>query len=227
LPPPPPLQPRQAISFSKAKQTEQWGTQGRAKAKSKYDRKSIEADLMELIARENRWDRELEASGYTPDLSLIYEVLQHEREETLLRIAVRPDKAAQRPQLVGGQILTPEASGGRAPVYIGAPPRVRIPLVGRAGLEEELARWRVTVRSKWTAIPERRVTVSLAEIRSEMDVNAGTVDLPLRLPSLLGDGPCGNFMVRVRGPLGRDAEFTLRIIPHLVITHIESINHRN
>jgi LPS sulfotransferase NodH len=78
---------RQAISFSKAKQTKQWGTQGRAKAKSKYDRKSIEADLMELIARENRWDRELEASGYIPDLSLIYEVLQHEREETLLGIA--------------------------------------------------------------------------------------------------------------------------------------------
>lgn len=78
---------RQAISFSKAKQTKQWGTQGKAKAKSKYDRKSIEADLMELVERENRWDRELEASGYTPDLSLIYEVLQQEREETLLGIA--------------------------------------------------------------------------------------------------------------------------------------------
>jgi len=47
----------------------------------------VEADLLELIQRENRWDRELEASGYEPNLSLIYEVLQHEREETLLRIA--------------------------------------------------------------------------------------------------------------------------------------------
>jgi len=78
---------RQAISFSRAKQTKKWGTQGEAEAKAKYDRKSIEADLMELIARENRWDRELEASGYTPDLSLIYEVLQGEREQTLLGIA--------------------------------------------------------------------------------------------------------------------------------------------
>ena len=41
-----------------------------------------------MIERENRWDRELEASGYTPDLSLIYEVLEHEREEALMRIAV-------------------------------------------------------------------------------------------------------------------------------------------
>lgn len=78
---------RQAISFNRAKQTGKWGTQGEAKKKDKYDRKAIEADLMELIERENRWDRELEASGYVPDLSLIYEVLQHEREDVLLRLA--------------------------------------------------------------------------------------------------------------------------------------------
>jgi len=78
---------RQAVSFTRAKQTGKWGTQGEAKQKDKYDRKAVEADLMELIERENRWDRELEASGYVPNLSLIYEVLQQEREETLLRIA--------------------------------------------------------------------------------------------------------------------------------------------
>ena len=78
---------RQAISFNRAKQTGKWGTQGEAAKKDKYDRRAIEADLMELIERENRWDRELEASGYVPDLSLIYEVLQQERESTLLRIA--------------------------------------------------------------------------------------------------------------------------------------------
>ncbi len=78
---------RQAISFTKAKQTRQWGTRGEVQGKAEYDRRAIEADLMELAEQENRWDRELEASGYTPDLRLIYEVLQHEREETLLGIA--------------------------------------------------------------------------------------------------------------------------------------------
>ena len=79
---------RQAISFTRAKQTGKWGTQGEAKTKDKYDRKAVEADLMELIERENRWDRELEESGYVPNLSLIYEVLLHEREETLLQLAI-------------------------------------------------------------------------------------------------------------------------------------------
>ena len=40
--------------------------QGEATTKDEYDRKAIEADLMELIERENRWDRELEAPGTSP-----------------------------------------------------------------------------------------------------------------------------------------------------------------
>lgn len=78
---------RQAISFNRAKQTGKWGTQGEAAKKDEYDRKAIEADLIELIERENRWARELEASGYEPDLKLVYETLMHERDETLVRIA--------------------------------------------------------------------------------------------------------------------------------------------
>ena len=79
---------RQAISFRKAKQTRQWGTRGEVKGEAIYDRKGIEAEVIALIERENRWDRELEASGYTPDLRLIYEAFEHEREETLLKVAV-------------------------------------------------------------------------------------------------------------------------------------------
>jgi LPS sulfotransferase NodH len=78
---------RQAISFTRAKQTGKWGTQGEANKQDKYDRKTIEADLLELIERENRWDRELEDCGYVPDLDLIYETLMHTREDALLRIA--------------------------------------------------------------------------------------------------------------------------------------------
>ncbi|MCB2223652.1 MAG: hypothetical protein KQH83_05695 [Actinobacteria bacterium] len=78
---------RQAISLVRAKQTGKWGTRGTAKRKAKYDRKAIESAVYELIERENRWDRELAASGYAADLDLIYEVLMHERDEALLRIA--------------------------------------------------------------------------------------------------------------------------------------------
>jgi len=153
----------------------------------------------------------------TWDLSQATGLVLLKDDEAILTVPLRPDEEAQRPRLVGGQILAPEAPGVRVPVYVGAPPSIRIPLVGRGNLEEELARWRLTVRNKWTAIPEIYSKETLADLRSELIIGEQHVELPLGLPSLLGEAPFGNFSVRLRGPLGRDAEFTLRIIPHLVI----------
>ncbi|MBE9509228.1 MAG: hypothetical protein IMY86_14410, partial [Chloroflexi bacterium] len=145
------------------------------------------------------------------------------RNEDVLSAALRPDETAQRPHLVGGQLLSPGDPGVRAPVYVGPPPRVRVSLTGRRSLEEELGRWRLTVRNKWSAAPELRVTTTLADLSTELAVGEKTVDLPLSLPSLLGQAPCGNYVVQLRGPLGRDAKFTLRIVPHLVICGHEEL----
>jgi hypothetical protein len=152
--------------------------------------------------------------------------------ETVLTATLRPDESMQRPHLVVGQLLAPEKPGVRAPVYVGTPPCVRIPLrlrsgqalTGRRDVDEELARWRLTVRNKWSAIPEVQATTTLADLRSQLTVTERHVDLPLSLPPLLGEAPCGNFLVRLRGPLGRDAEFTLRIVPHLVICGHETLH---
>lgn len=151
--------------------------------------------------------------------------------ETVLTVPLRPDESVQRPQLVGGQLLLPEASTVRASVYVGSPPNVRIPLrlrsgqalTGRRSLDEELGRWRLTVRNKWPAVPELRITMTLAELRPHLTISEQYADLPLSLPSLLGEAPRGNFAVRLRGPLGRDAEFTLRLLPHLQITGHETL----
>jgi LPS sulfotransferase NodH len=78
---------RQAISFTKAKQTGKWGVLRTAKAEPKYDRKQIAADIVELVQREARWERELEASGYEAHLRLEYEDLVPRRDEVLLRLA--------------------------------------------------------------------------------------------------------------------------------------------
>jgi len=143
--------------------------------------------------------------------------------EPVLTVPLRPDESVQRPQLVGGQLLLPEARTVRAPLYVGHPPSVRVPLTGRKSLDEELARWRLTVRNIELATPEVRVTTTLVDLRSQLTVSERHIDLPLSLPSLLGDAPFGNFVVRLRGPLGRDAEFTLCIVPHLVIVGHESL----
>jgi hypothetical protein len=143
--------------------------------------------------------------------------------EAVLSATLRPDETMQRPYLLGGQLFSPEVPGVRAPVYVGPPPVVRIPLTGRRGLDEELARWRLTVRNKWSAVPEVNATMTLADLRTELAVGERHVDLPLSLPSLLGEAPFGNFVVRLRGPLGRDAEFTMRVVPHLAVCGHETL----
>lgn len=88
---------RQAISFTKAKQTGKWGVLRTAKAEPRYDRKQLAADIVELVEREARWHRELEASGYEPDLTLEYEELVAQRDPVLQRLAELlelPDPAA-------------------------------------------------------------------------------------------------------------------------------------
>ena len=143
--------------------------------------------------------------------------------EAVLSATLRPDETMQRPYLLGGQLFSPEVPGVRASVYVGPPPVLRIPLTGRRGLDEELVRWRLTARNKWSAVPEVNATMALADLRTELAVGERHVDLPLSLPSLLGEAPFGNFVVRLRGPLGRDAEFTMRIVPHLAVCGHETL----
>jgi len=159
--------------------------------------------------------------------------------QAFLTASLRPDESTQRPHLVGGQLISPERHGVGAPVYAGTPPSVHIPLrlrpssrsgrgsgqalTGRQDVAEELNRWRLTVRNKWPAVPEIQVTKTLADLRSRLILAERHVDLPLGLSSLLGETPFGNYLVRLRGSLGRDAEFTLRIVPHLVICGHETL----
>lgn len=141
----------------------------------------------------------------------------------ILTVMLRPDEAKQQPALEGGSLLSPEKVGVRAPVYEGPPPSVRIPLTGRRHLDEELVRWRLTAQNKWAASPSLKLTETLADLRSRLVIHEGYVDLPLHHPSLLGERPFGSYLVRLRGPLGRGAEFTLRVVPHLAITGHEEL----
>jgi RNA polymerase primary sigma factor len=141
-----------------------------------------------------------------------------------LRVAVRADEALNRPRLEGGQQLVPGCEGVHAGVYVGLPPKVRIPRTERLPLAEDLARWRVTVQSEWTAIPAVETSRSLSELGSGgLAVTGQYVDLTLHHPNLLGPSPFGNYVVRLRGPLGRSAEFRLRILPYLAVSGHETV----
>jgi len=156
--------------------------------------------------------------GQAWDLSRANRISLTENGKTALTVLLRPDEAKQQPTLEGGSLLSPGKPGVRAPVYVGPPPGVRIPLAGRRGLDEEMARWRVTVQNKWAAEPRADVMETLLGLSSCLAGDGDHVDLLLCHQSLLGETPFGSYDVRLRGPLGRGDEFALRVVPHLVIT---------
>lgn len=161
--------------------------------------------------------------GQTWDLGRASRISLKKGGQEMLTVVLRPDEAKQQPTLQGGTLIAPEKPGARAPVYEGSPPSVRIPLSERRNVDEELARWRVTVQNKWAALPRVKRVGTLADLRPLCIEGNGYVDLPLRHPSLLGEKPFGSYLVRLRGPLGRGAEFTLRIVPHLTIVGHEEL----
>jgi hypothetical protein len=139
-------------------------------------------------------------------------------------IAVRPDEEAKRPQLVGGDLYTISVqAAAEVPLYLGSPPWIRVPLAGRTTPVEELGRWRLSLRNKWAAYPRRDLSLPLVELRLHLKEVNGLVELPLSALPLLGEAPYGNFVVRLRGPLGRDAELPLRVLPRLTVTGHEKL----
>ena len=136
---------------------------------------------------------------------------------------IRSDEAAQRPLMVGGTIFARTNTRQQTiPLYVGQPPSLRIPLVGRTTVEEELCRWRVDLRSIEAAQPDISQCHLMYDLRPHLQAAANYVDLPLS--HFLGPTPYGTFTVRVRGPLGRDAEISLRCWPQLTLSGHETIH---
>ena len=134
-----------------------------------------------------------------------------------LTLDIRPDEAAQRPQLVGGQLVLGKSVHNELPIYVGVPPCIRIPRSSRRSIPDELARWRIRVIHRGPAVPSVQTTISLTDLRSQIVIDERHIDLPLGISTLLGESPMGCFLIHLRGPLGRDADLVFRIVPHLII----------
>jgi hypothetical protein len=163
--------------------------------------------------------------GEAWDLSRATKLTLHRDGKEIFTIPIRPDEASQRPHLVGGNLFIAPSSDAPTPTYTGSPPAVRIPLVGRTSLIEELDRWRLTLRHPFAAEPRVDLppNVPLTNLRRHLIQKDGFVELPLNIPELLGDAPTGSYTLRLRGPLGRDAELSLRLLSHFSVTGHENI----
>lgn len=145
--------------------------------------------------------------------------------QNILDLPIRLAETPPKPHFVGGDLFTAPSLTTPTPVYIGVPPAIRVPLSGRTSLNEELNRWRLILYSDGPATPNhpRPHSRALSDLRSSLKIENDAVDLPLSLPELLGQTPLGSYIIRLRGPLGRSVELSLRIIPWLDVSGHEKL----
>lgn len=132
-------------------------------------------------------------------------------------IAIEPDVATLRPQLIGGQLCQQLISTTRLTAYLGGPPDIRIPFLGHR--EQELGRWRIHIRDQHGTM---LTSTLLSEVDFALTSDAGSVVVNLRALGLTHT-TFGVFTIMMRGPLGRDATFFIALIPSLVMSGYEQI----
>ncbi|MFQ5905992.1 MAG: hypothetical protein ACE5JA_05410 [bacterium] len=116
--------------------------------------------------------------------------------------------------LIGGQQLQDVYSEG-VEVYVGSPPCLRIPIED----EVELRLWRLSIFPDEESSLQDREHYRLSKLREALKVriDEGWVDIPLTDETLLGRGPVGRFMIRMRKPPYTDWRSTFCVVPVLEV----------
>jgi hypothetical protein len=121
-------------------------------------------------------------------------------------------KQLELPRVIG-RLFAPNLDS--KPLYIGTPPRLRIPLRPGATIENELKRWHVELNSAWEAEPPCRMDFKLSEKPESITKDESAIEFDLT--AMLGNEPKGTYSLRVRGPLETDIEFSFRVWPLLYV----------
>lgn len=117
--------------------------------------------------------------------------------------------------LIGGERLEGVSSDG-VEVYVGPPPRIRVPIEDKA----ELRLWRISIFPDEESSLQDRKHYRLSELWETLDVriDEGWVDVPLTNKMLLSQRPVGRFTIRVRKPPYTDWRSTFCVVPFLEVT---------
>lgn len=148
------------------------------------------------------------------DLSAV-QLLTAYRNNVVVREYEVRGRSDQGPALEGANCLP--IDGGRPPLYVGAPPLLRIPLLSL----HHLHRWHVTLWNEAPAIPEVNRSLTLDEPGAHPEIGESCAFL--HLSTFLGEEPFGTYRVKVRGPLGQRADLAFRVLPHLEIVGHETL----
>ena len=109
------------------------------------------------------------------------------------------------------------------PIFVGAPPTLRIYIPKEELAGGRLTRWRLELNHEWNADPEHAHRVRLSELDDLIVRRDGCIELSLAHPNFLGPAPVGQYRIRLRGPLGRNADLRFRVAPKLYLTGHEDL----
>jgi len=148
----------------------------------------------------------------------VIHLLEDGEAEPLVSIPIQ-ERAAE-PELAGGDILSQTADPNEVPIYIGEPPRLRIPTrLGRTFVQE-LSRWRIELASRWAANPVLdNQSYALEDFVDQIECKDNAFEFPLT--ALLDSQPAGSYQGIVRGPMGFRTPIRFRIWPELDIEDLE------
>jgi hypothetical protein len=124
-------------------------------------------------------------------------------------------------ELVNGAQL--DSLEDQVPIFVGAPPTLRIYMQGEEPPGGRPERWHLEFNHEWEADPKRAFKSRLSELHDLMVRWNGCIELPLSHPRLLGPAPVGQYRIRLRGPLGRNADLRFRVAPKLYLTGHEGL----
>lgn len=130
-------------------------------------------------------------------------------------IPVKHDASILQPRLEGHIASQVYQSDGQPTLFIGQPPDIVIPLSPYRDPQDEATRWHMTLRGK-----EKQVYFASPINKLPYIVEGNYIRLSLAIDSLLGKQAVGVFHLSLRGPLGRDAIYSIAIVPMLEI-HIQ------
>lgn len=122
------------------------------------------------------------------------------------------------PELLGGPFKW-NADPGGTQLFLGEPPTLRLPLGTDIALNRALARWRLDLRSSWSAQPEIQESCPLERLYDIITVQDGWAYIPLS--HFIGSAPIGTYTLCLRRPFEEDIEFRFRMWPKLTIVGLK------
>lgn len=154
--------------------------------------------------------------------SIRFNLIQNDK--VLREIHTHRQEKVLQPTLQGGENIPTDLEENPIPIYAGKPPSLRIPLSQSDDMQAELSRWHIKVESVGIAAPEIAFEAVLSDLPNTCcTVSDYVAEIDLGTPKLLTMRPAGAYQIAIKGPLGRDSNLSMKIVPEFKVTGLKEL----